>query len=77
MTTSEQARADALADAETLLNYVYYRPRAAEQVSDMLERAYSTGGWAIVAIANGDEGHAYNVGILAARDAFRAVPGLR
>jgi hypothetical protein len=67
--SASQSRLDALADAATLRLAVFY--------SDDAEDAYRTGGWCVAHLAAGDAGPAYNAACLAARAAFRAVPGLR
>lgn len=71
-TPSEQARADALADAETLWrNTVWYEEPAFEaaRLGDWTLRAIERHPWAVADSA------AY--ARLAARAAFSAVPGLR
>ena len=71
MTPSEQARADAIADATTLRLAV--RPSSATA-----EEAYRLGGWVIAHLANHvDRGEAVRLAVAAAHAAFRAVPGLR
>lgn len=74
MTSSEQARADAIADAETLRLYTDPRPRLKDQRCQRLCDAEFYGKRAVLDM---DEHRAYYDGKGAARAAFRAVPGLR
>lgn len=78
MTPSEQARADAIADAETL------RLASDPNARITAEEAYRLGGWAIYwlfspasyELRDPDEA-AIQTAVVAASAAFRAVPGLR
>jgi hypothetical protein len=77
MTSSEQARADAMADAATLefaLRGIYYRDDLT-QVSQA--RAAERGQTAIVYASAGLDLYARDAAREAAREAVLAVPGLR
>jgi hypothetical protein len=68
MTLSEQARADAMADAETLRNYGW---QTGGDLNSLLHRCGSFSRWA-------PQGPRFvDAAIYAASAAFRAVPGLR
>ena len=76
MTKSEQARADAMADAETLRVIAWEAPRA--HVSNALRKARNLGVRAASEIEYGGGWLLPNVTAReAAHAAFRAVPGLR
>ena len=77
MTKSEQARADAMADAETLelaLRGIYYR----DDLTQVWQARAVERGLSSVNCANGGfPMYARDLATEAARAAFRAVPGLR
>ena len=79
MTTSEQARADAMADAETLLEFVGEKL----QYHSGFRMARDYGDFAVYTLqhlkprAYKARAQAIEFSIIAARAAFRAVPGLR
>lgn len=68
MTSSEQARADAMADAETLLRISYV------ETHDYAGEAWNLGGWVIYAIANNLDPE--DGARRAARAAFLGIPEL-
>jgi hypothetical protein len=75
MTTSEQARANAMADAETLraLPSFYFPDRSTEETFNVLHYTRC----AVVVGSLSDPSNLPTYAERAARAAFRAVPGLR